>query len=137
MLQEKNSFTKLKDLFNPKQDGFSHKLKVPAGKEVYYFLEQWASYTSGKLVSQDFKEQISQTVGNVKTALEAVGLSLNDVVKQTVYIVDFTVAKKQILIDVASQEWSVKDFPASSIVPLPLLSTAPNCQIEFEITAAK
>ena len=80
---------------------------------------------------------MKQTVYNVKIALETAGLSLDDVVKQTVYIVDFTPEKKEILINVASKEWRVKNFPASTIVPLPLLATAPNCQIEIEIIAAK
>ncbi len=131
------SFINPKDLFNPKQNGFSHIVKIPTGKELYYFSGQWASDTSGKLVSDDFEEQVSKTVSNVKTALEAVGLSINDVVKQTVYIVDFTPEKKQILINVASREWRVKYFPTSTIVPLPVLATAPNCKIEIEIVAAK
>lgn len=137
MTQEKNSFINPKGLFNPKYNGFSHVVKVPKGKEMYYFSGQWASNTEGKLVSENFEEQVKQTVSNVKIALDAAGLSLDDVVKQTVYIVDFTSEKKQILIDVASKEWRVKDFPASTIVPLPLLATAPNCLIEIEIIAAK
>ncbi|UXP31020.1 RidA family protein [Reichenbachiella agarivorans] len=137
MTQQKISFLNPKDLFNPKQNGFSHIVKVPEGKALYYFSGQWASDTSGKLVSEDFKEQVSKTVSNVKAALAASGLSINDVVKQTVYIVDFTMEKKQILIDVASKEWRVENFPASTIVPLPLLATAPNCLIEIEIIATK
>ena len=137
MAQEKNSFINPNELFNPKYNGFSHIVKVPKGKELFYFSGQWASDKEGKLVSENFEEQVKQTVSNVKIALESAGLSLDDVVKQTVYIVDFTLEKKQILIDVASKEWRVKNFPASTIVPLPLLATAPNCQIEIEIIAAK
>ena len=137
MPTKKSTFINPKDLFNPKQNGFSHIAKVPKGKELYYFSGQWASNTNGKLVSEDFETQVKKTVSNIKTALTAAGLSLNDVVKQTVYIVDFTLEKKQILIDVASKEWRVKNFPASTIVPLPLLATAPNCLIEIEIIAAK
>ena len=137
MNQDENTFINPTGLFNPKDNGFSHIVKIPEGRKLYYFSGQWASDTSGKLISEDFEEQVSQTVSNVKTALEAVGLSINDVVKQTVYIVDFTLEKKQILIDVASQEWRVKNFPASTIVPLPLLATAPNCLLEIEIVATK
>ena len=137
MNQDENTFINPIGLFNPKDNGFSHIVKIPEGRKLYYFSGQWASDTSGKLISGDFEEQVSQTVSNVKTALEAVGLSINDVVKQTVYIVDFTLEKKQILIDVASKEWRVKNFPASTIVPLPLLATAPNCLLEIEIVATK
>jgi enamine deaminase RidA (YjgF/YER057c/UK114 family) len=137
MTQEKNNFINPKDLFDPKQNGFSHIVKIPTGKDLYYFSGQWASDKNGKLVSKDFEEQVSRTVANVKTALKAAGLTVNDVVKQTVYIVDFTIEKKQILIDIASKEWRVKNLPASTIVPLPVLATAPNCLIEIEIIAAK
>ncbi|SMG17292.1 Enamine deaminase RidA, house cleaning of reactive enamine intermediates, YjgF/YER057c/UK114 family [Arenibacter troitsensis] len=137
MTTVKNSFINPKGLFNPTYNGFSHIVKVPEGKEIYYFSGQWASNLEGKLVSENFEEQVKQTVSNVKTALETAGLSLDDVVKQTVYIVDFTTEKKQTLIDIASKEWRVKNFPASTIVPLPLLATAPNCKIEIEIIAAK
>ncbi|TDT40572.1 enamine deaminase RidA (YjgF/YER057c/UK114 family) [Maribacter spongiicola] len=137
MTKKAISFINPDQLFNPRQNGFSHIVKIPQGNEHYYFSGQWASDTNGKLVSEDFKEQVKKTVANVKTALDAAGLSLNDVVKQTVYIVDFTPEKKEILIEVASKEWRVKNFPASTIVPVPLLATAPNCLIEIEIIAAK
>ncbi len=137
MAEKEIGFINPKDLFDPRQNGFSHIVKLPEGKELYYFSGQWASDGNGKLVSEDFKKQVSHTVSNVKAALEAAGLSLNDVVKQTVYIVDFTPEKKEILIDIASKEWRVKNFPASTIVPLSLLATAPNCLIEIEIIAAK
>lgn len=137
MAKEEISFINPNKLFNPQQNGFSHIVKIPNGKEHYYFIGQWASDTNGKLVSEDFKDQVSKTVANVKTALDTAGLSLNNIVKQTIYIVDFTQAKKEILIEVAANEWKVKNFPASTIVPVPLLATAPNCLIEIEIIAAK
>ncbi|EPR68903.1 RidA family protein [Cyclobacterium qasimii] len=137
MNHKKNTFINPKELFDPIQNGFSHIAKIPEGKTLFYFSGQWASDTNGKLVSLEFEAQVRQTVANIKTALEAVQLSINDVVKQTVYIVDFTLEKKQILIDIAAKEWKAENFPASSIIPLPLLATAPHCQIEIEIIAAK
>lgn len=137
MEKEEISFINPNELFNPQQNGFSHIVKIPQGKEHYYFSGQWASDSDGKLISKDFKEQVSKTVVNIKAALNAAGLSLNDVVKQTVYIVDFTPEKKEILVDVAAKEWRVRNFPASTIVPVSLLATAPNCLIEIEIIAAK
>lgn len=136
MHQEKTTFINPKGLFDPKYNGFSHIWKVPSGTDIYYFSGQWASDESGQLVSTDFEEQVRKSVSNVKTALDAVGLSTADVVKQTVYIVDFTPEKKQQLIQVASKVWGSGTFPASTIVPLPLLATAPGCLIEIEIIAA-
>lgn len=137
MAKKQISFINPDKLFNPRQNGFSHIVEISNAKEHYYFSGQWASDTNGKLISEDFKEQVNKTVANVKSALDAAVLSLNDVVKQTVYIVDFTPEKKEILIEVASKEWRVKNFPASTIVPVPILATAPNCLIEIEIIAAK
>ena len=137
MAKEEISFINPTTLFDPRQNGFTHIVKIPKGKEHHYFSGQWASDTNGELVSEDFEKQVRQTVRNVKSALDAAGLSLNDVVKQTVFIVDFTLEKKEILIEVASKEWSVKNFPASTIVPVPLLATAPKCLIEIEVITAK
>ncbi|GAB3642599.1 hypothetical protein [Spirosoma arcticum] len=47
----------------------------------------------------------------------------------------FNPEKKKILIEVAGKEWGAKVFPASSIVPLPMLATAPGCLIEVETIA--
>ncbi len=137
MSQLKNSFINPEELFNPGNNGFSHIAKIPEGKTLYYFSGQWASDLSGQLVSVNYEEQVRQTVSNIKKALASVGLSINDVVKQTVYIADFSIEKKQILIEVASKEWQAENLPASSIVPVPLLATALNCLIEIEIIAAK
>ncbi|SOE23800.1 Enamine deaminase RidA, house cleaning of reactive enamine intermediates, YjgF/YER057c/UK114 family [Spirosomataceae bacterium TFI 002] len=137
MTQEKNAFINPTELFDPRKNGFSHIAKVPSGKELYYFSGQWGSDRNGKLVSLDFEEQVRRTVQNIKAALSEVGLTINDVVKQAVYIADFTIEKKQILIAVAAQEWKAENFPASSVIPLPVLATVPNCLIEIEIIAAK
>ena len=133
----KNTFINPTGLFNPINNGFSHIVKIPTGKELYFFSGQWASDDNGQLVSQDFEEQVRKTVSNVKIAMEAVGISINDVVKQTVYIADFTSEKKNILIEVASKEWETENFPASTIVPVPLLATAKGCLIEIEFIATK
>ncbi len=42
----------------------------------------------GKLVGDDITSQTRQTLTNIKTALEAAGASLDDVVKVTVFITD-------------------------------------------------
>lgn len=137
MHQKENTFLNPTGLFNPQYNGFSHIAKISSGKNLYYFSGQWASNEDGNLVSEDFEKQVRKVVSNIKIALSAADLSIDDVIKQTVYIVDFTLQKKKILIDVASKEWQTKYLPASTFVPLPLLATAPECLIEIEIIAAK
>jgi len=46
---------------------------------------------SGNLVGEgDIKAQTKQTLDNVKNALEAAGASLNDVIKTTIFLSDFS-----------------------------------------------
>ena len=137
MKNDKNTFINPKGLFNPSNNGFSHIVKVEEGKSLCFFSGQWASDEKGQLVSQDFEEQVRKTVSNIKTAMEAAAVTIDDVVKQTIYIADFTQEKKNILIEVASKEWQTENFPASTIVPVPLLATAKGCLIEIEFIAAK
>ncbi|MGC9112483.1 RidA family protein [Acidilobus sp.] len=44
--------------------------------------------STGRIVSDDFKEQVRRALENVKAILEAGGSSLDDVVKVTVYLKD-------------------------------------------------
>jgi 2-iminobutanoate/2-iminopropanoate deaminase len=44
--------------------------------------------STGRIVSDDFKEQVRRALDNVKAILEAGGSSLDDVVKVTVYLKD-------------------------------------------------
>ncbi|MFD2571085.1 RidA family protein [Spirosoma soli] len=135
--QEKNTFINPKELFNPVYNGFSHVGKVPAGTGLIFVSGQWASNADGKLVSTDYEEQVRQTLINVKAALAAAGVSTRHVVKQTIYIADFTPEKKAILGKIAAKEWGAEIFPTSTIVPLPVLATAPGCLIEVESLATK
>ena len=137
MKQEKNIFINPKELFNPIYNGFSHIGQVPAGTDLYFLSGQWASDENGKLVSTDFEEQVRKTLTNIKIALACAGMTTKNVVKQTIFIGEFTPEKKQILIKVASQEWGAEIFPASSIIPLPMLATTTGCLIEVEIIATK
>lgn len=137
LTQQRNTFTNPVGLFNPVMNGFSHVGHVPANADLYFIAGQWASNTEGKLVSTDFAEQVRQTLRNLKTALAAVGLNTQNVVKQTVYIADYTPEKKRILIEVAANEWDATVFPVGAIIPLPMLATAPGCLIEIEAVASR
>ncbi|MBO0931936.1 RidA family protein [Fibrella aquatilis] len=135
--QEKNTFINPAGLFNAARNGFSHIGVVPASTEVVFISGQWASDATGKLVADDFETQVRQTLKNLKTALSAAGVSTRHVVKQTIYIADYTPDKKRILMKVAATEWGAEVFPTSVIVPLPVLATAPGSLIEIESLATR
>ena len=137
LTQEKNTFINPKELFNPVYNGFSHVGIVPAGTELIFLSGQWASDDKGKLTSTDFEEQVRKTIQNLKIALQAAGVSTRHIVKQTIFIADFTPEKKALLGKVAAAEWGAETFPASTIVPVPVLATAPGCLIEVESIATK
>lgn len=137
MQQGKNTFINPAELFNPVRNGFSHIGKAPADAEIVFISGQWASDITGKLVSTDFEEQVRQTFKNIKIALQASDLSFKNLVKLTIYIAEFEPAKKDILIKVAVDEWDAEYFPASTIVPLPMLATYPGTLIEIEAIATK
>jgi enamine deaminase RidA (YjgF/YER057c/UK114 family) len=137
MQQGKNTFINPTTLFNPVQNGFSHIGKAPANAEIVFVSGQWASDLAGKLVSTDFEQQVRQTFKNVKIALQASNLAFEDIIKLTIYIAEFEPIKKDILIKVAIDEWDAEFFPASTIVPLPMLATYPGTLIEIEAIATK
>lgn len=137
MQQGKNTFINPAALFNPAQNGFSHIGKAPANAEIIFISGQWASDLAGKLVPTDFEQQVRQTFKNVKIALQASDLSFKNIIKLTIYIAEFEPVKKDVLIKVAVDEWDVEFFPASTIIPLPMLATYPGTLIEIEAIATK
>src|SRR5438477_1418420 len=71
----------------PPPVGYSQIVKVNKGTMVY-IAGQVASDASGKLVGEgDFSAQVEQVFRNLKTAVEAAGGTMVDVVKLNYYIV--------------------------------------------------
>nr|WP_028047209.1 RidA family protein [Cellulomonas sp. URHE0023] len=65
---------------------FSHVAVVPAGATTLYVGGQNGVDDTGAVVSQDAAAQSVRAVENVRTALEAAGATLADVVQWTVFI---------------------------------------------------
>ena len=73
-----------------KPNGFSHVVEVPAGSTLYV-AGQVARDQDGKVVGRgDMRAQTEQVFRNIRTALEAQGASLADVVELTCYIRDMS-----------------------------------------------
>jgi 2-iminobutanoate/2-iminopropanoate deaminase len=74
---------------------------------------------TGKVVSEDFEEQVRQTFKNIQTILEEAGTSLSKVVKTTVFMVtgnDFAILNK------VYKEFFPENAPARStpqVMPFP------------------
>ncbi|MBI3942194.1 MAG: deaminase, partial [Chloroflexi bacterium] len=62
---------------------------VAQGKQIYVSSQGGYDPATGKLVSDDFKEQARQVFANLQAILAAAGATLDDVVKVTVSTVVF------------------------------------------------
>lgn len=67
--------------------GFSHVVVAPAGRTAH-LAGQTATNADGKIVGTDIVEQFEQALGNLLTALRAVGGQPDHLTSMTVYIVD-------------------------------------------------
>jgi enamine deaminase RidA (YjgF/YER057c/UK114 family) len=67
--------------------GYSHVAKVRGGTTIY-LAGQVASDASGEVIGAgDFEAQVEQVFRNLKTAVEAAGGTMADIVKLNVYLV--------------------------------------------------
>lgn len=88
--------------------------------------------STGRIVSDDFKEQVRRALENVKAILEAGGSSLDDVVKVTVYLKD--PSRFQDFNQIYS-EYFKGSFPARTTVFVNDLPAG--AQIEVDVIAAR
>lgn len=132
-----NRFLAPEGLFDASKNGFSHVAIAPAGAHLVVISGQWASDSAQRLVADDFVGQVRQTVGNVVRALRAAGLAPDDILKLTIYVVDYQPAIKSQLFEAAAPLLGVARFPASTIVPVPALAAHPGALIEIEAMATK
>jgi enamine deaminase RidA (YjgF/YER057c/UK114 family) len=77
----------------PKVDDYHH-VSVATGSRTVHVAGQVAWDAEGRTVGEgDLAAQVEQCYLNVATALAGVGASFDDVVKRTVYVVDWTLDK--------------------------------------------
>jgi enamine deaminase RidA (YjgF/YER057c/UK114 family) len=83
--------TSTKEFLNPKTlmqpAGYSHIAKASGGTTIY-LAGQLATDASGKLIGEgNFEAQAEQVFKNLKSAIEAAGGAMADIVKMNVYLV--------------------------------------------------
>lgn len=130
-----NTFLNPSGLFDASLNGFSHIGVAPKSCQFIFVAGQWASNTSQELVSENFEEQVVQSIINLKTALNATGLSEQNIIKLTIYLANYGPQMKEIILKVARPLLKLTAFPVSTIVPVPLLATHPKSLIEIEAIA--
>ena len=115
--------------------GYSHIAKVRGGTTIY-LAGQVASDASGKLIGEgDFEAQVEQVFRNLKTAVEAAGGTMADIVKLNVYLVA-EVAPSDVpkLRAIRDRYVNVEHPPASTLVVVTRLAR-PGWLVEIEAVA--
>jgi enamine deaminase RidA (YjgF/YER057c/UK114 family) len=120
----------------PPPAGYSHIAKVTSGA-IVHIAGQVASDASGKLVGEgDFEAQVEQVFRNLKTAVEAAGGTMADLVKMNVYLVaDVPQEAVPAFRAIRDRYVSTATPPASTLVFVSRLAR-PGWLVEVEAVAA-
>ncbi len=120
----------------PPADAYRH-VAIATGTRHVYVAGQIARDADGNRVATgDLAGQVEQAYRNVATALASVGATFSDVVRLTVYVVDWTPEKFPALLEGiarVTQELRVVPAPASLIEVVSLFE--PDVLVEVEATA--
>ena len=120
----------------PSPVGYSHIAKVNKGS-IVYIAGQVSSDSSGNLVGEgDFDAQVEQVFRNLKTAIEAVGGTMADIVKLNYFLVaEVDPSAVPRLRAIRDGYLNVAHPPASTLVVVSRLAR-PGWLIEIEAVAA-
>ena len=120
-------------LYDPRPNGYSHVVVVPAQCRTVYVAGQGGENPAGQL-SSDFGEQLTQTFANLRTALVAAGAGMQHVAKLTVLVVDHTEQRLALFSQAARKAWPNGSAPACTLIPVPRLALD-SMLIEIDATA--
>ena len=114
--------------------GFSHVTKATGGTQIYISGQVAVDETGRTVGTGDLIAQTRQVMENLKLALAAVEASFSNVVKLTVYIVNYDPSKRGEVLAVRNEYIDPHNAPASTLVGVQALA-APDYLIEIEATA--
>lgn len=101
--------------------GYAQITVVPADTKLVYIAGQLGEDENGNF-PQDFKGQLKQSFTNLRTALRAVGATLEQVVKITVLSVNHDSEKQQLISTERNAMWKGDRKPVSTLIPVPRLA---------------
>jgi enamine deaminase RidA (YjgF/YER057c/UK114 family) len=111
--------------------GFSH-VAVAEGTRVVHFAGQLGLAADFSLVADDLYGQTVGAMRNVRTAMEAVGVSWEQIVRRTIYTLEPTAYET--ITAAIDEVTGGAEHPAQTIVGVTGLAV-PGCLIEIECTA--
>ena len=114
--------------------GYTH-VTASRGQRIIHVSGQVAYDADGKIVGRgDLKRQTETAYENLSSALAAAGSGLSDVVKTTIYVVDYKPSDLAIIREVRFRFFGRKNLPANTLVGVQSLA-AEGLMIEIEAAA--
>lgn len=103
---------------------------------LVYLAGQVAWDKDGNLVGEgDIGAQTEQVLKNIKAALESVGASFDDIIKTTMYIVDYKTSYRPIIAEVFGRYVNIDNPPPNTLIGVQSLARE-DLMIEIEVVAA-
>ena len=118
-------------LFSPPSN-YSHIVEISGGARMAFISAQVGARSDGSC-SEDFAEQVEQTLDNLSLALDAINMKTTDLVRLNAYLTpDGDVQKFREIRD----RWSEGHAAASTLVIVAALAS-PSWKVEVEAVAAE
>lgn len=108
-------------LYDASANGYSHVGLVQAGARLVFIAGQGGENEHGTL-DPDFRLQVRQALGNLRTALAAAGADASDIVKLTVLIVDHTEERLHVFGEELEVALGQGAKPTCTLIPVPRLA---------------
>ncbi|WP_306353788.1 RidA family protein [Flavobacterium sp. '19STA2R22 D10 B1'] len=124
------------ELFDPTPYGFNHSVSVPLQGELIFISGQSGGQGKSHILSSDFRTQVQVALKNLVIVLDSHGLKPQNTTKITILIVDHSPEKLKIWSEEMNKVWEPKNFPASTLIPVPRLAID-GMQIEVDAIAYK
>ncbi len=114
--------------------GYTH-VTTARGRRIIHVSGQVAYDTGGKIVGHgDLKRQTEMAYENLSSALAAAGAGLSDVVKTTIFVVDYKPSDLAVIREVRFRFFERDNLPANTLVGVQALA-AEELMIEIEAVA--
>jgi enamine deaminase RidA (YjgF/YER057c/UK114 family) len=122
---------------NPEQlhpaPGFSHITEAKGTRLVYFAGQLALDPEFGIVGGDDLGEQTKAAMRNLETAMKAVGVGWDDIVRRTIYTLHPT--EFEVITAAIDEVTEGADYPAQTIIGVTGLAV-PGCLIEIECTAS-
>jgi enamine deaminase RidA (YjgF/YER057c/UK114 family) len=113
--------------------GFSHVTEAKGTRLVYFAGQLALDQEFGILGGDDLGEQTKAAMRNLETAMTAVGVGWDDIVRRTIYTLHPT--EFEVITAAIDEVTGGADYPAQTIIGVTGLAV-PGCLIEIECTAS-